>query len=148
MYQAQVNSKVQTRAAAARYRSQMQAINQSHGPQADQANHAHISGNNAVINSGENGSKVVAEGGPSSSAYNINVDHEERTNKSSLTSKKKWAHIEISNPKNEHVLSQSSNKEANAGHVTSNTLFTDATKMMVYMFNFEMSSYMHASKET
>ncbi|CAH1437789.1 unnamed protein product [Lactuca virosa] len=131
MYQAQVNSKVQTRAAAARYRSQMQAINQSHGPQAH-ANHGHISGNNSVINSGENGSKVVAEGGPcpSSFAYNINVDHEERTNKSSLTSKKKRAHIEISSPKNEQVLSQSSNKEANAGHVTSNTLFTDATKMM------------------
>ncbi|XP_023741378.1 ATPase family AAA domain-containing protein FIGL1 [Lactuca sativa] len=55
----------------------------------------------------------------------IDVD-EEKTNKISRTLKR--ARIEIS-PKNEQVLSQSSNKEANAG-VTNNSLVTDATKMM------------------
>lgn len=87
-----------------------------------QANHAHISADNSVINSG--GVEI------------IDVD-EEKTNKISRTLKR--ARIEIS-PKNEQVLSQSSNKEANAG-VTNNSLVTDATKMMVYIHvNLEIPS--------
>ncbi|XP_024991442.1 ATPase family AAA domain-containing protein FIGL1 isoform X2 [Cynara cardunculus var. scolymus] len=80
---------------------------------------------NNSVNSRGNGSEdcILVQGHGSFTC--INVD-EERTHGSSLRSKR--AHMEISSPRNETVLSPSSKSEANAG-ISGNSFVTARTKL-------------------
>ncbi|KAI3748136.1 hypothetical protein L6452_11033 [Arctium lappa] len=80
---------------------------------------------NDSVNPRGNGSEdcILLQGRGSSTCTNV---EEERTHGSSLRSKR--AHVEISSPRNETVLSPSSKSEANAG-VAGNSFVTARTKL-------------------